>query len=70
LLTLRRTRGRFSKRRRIQRLSEVTVLDAVFHVIDHFSTHIGRLILRAELRAGRGLAFYDFTSGEPRAKWK
>ncbi len=56
--------------RSIQGLSEVSVLSAVFHVVEHFSMHTGQITLLAKLRGGNDLAFYDFTSGAPRATWK
>lgn len=56
--------------RSIQGLPRVAVLDAVFHVVEHFSMHTGQIILLAKLRAGRDLGFYDFTTGAPRATWK
>jgi uncharacterized damage-inducible protein DinB len=56
--------------RRIQGLTDVMVINAVFHVVEHFSMHTGQIILLAKLRARRDLAFYDFTSGLPRARWK
>jgi uncharacterized damage-inducible protein DinB len=57
------------ERRRIQCLSEVAVLTAVFHVVEHFSMHTGQIILLTKLRAGRDLGFYDFSGGAPRANW-
>jgi uncharacterized damage-inducible protein DinB len=56
--------------RAIQGLPEVTVLNAVFHVVEHFSMHTGQIILLAKLCASTDLAFYDFTAGAPSATWK
>ncbi|MFN2481067.1 MAG: DinB family protein [Pyrinomonadaceae bacterium] len=58
------------ERRRIQGLREVEVLRAVFHVVEHFSMHTGQIILLTKMRAGRDLAFYDFSEGAPRANWR
>jgi uncharacterized damage-inducible protein DinB len=55
--------------RTIQGLKDVTVLTAVFHVVEHFSMHTGQIILLAKLRTGRDLAFYDFAGGVPRTTW-
>lgn len=55
--------------RTIQGRAGVTVLEAVFHVVEHFSMHTGQIIMLTKLRTGRDLAFYDFTSGEPRTTW-
>ena len=56
-------------RRRIQGLSGVTVLAAVFHVVEHFSMHTGQIILLTKLRARSDLKFYDFSGGAPRQNW-
>jgi uncharacterized damage-inducible protein DinB len=56
--------------RTIQGRAGVTLLEAVFHVVEHFSMHTGQIILLTKLRTGRDLAFYDFTSGVPREQWR
>ncbi len=56
------------ERRRIQGL-DVTVLRAVFHVVEHFSMHTGQIIQLTKLLGGGDLAFYDFSAGRPRANW-
>ncbi|HEX8068334.1 MAG TPA: DinB family protein [Pyrinomonadaceae bacterium] len=58
------------ERRTIQGRAGVTVLEAVFHVVEHFSMHTGQIILLTKLRTGRDLAFYDFAAGAPRETWK
>jgi uncharacterized damage-inducible protein DinB len=57
------------ERRRVQGLSEVAVLTAVFHVVEHFAMHTGQIIQLTKLRGGRDLEFYDFSGGAPRANW-
>ena len=49
---------------------EVTVLDAIFHVVEHFSMHTGQIILLAKMLTGSDLAFYDFSSGAPKLSWE
>ena len=56
------------ERRRVQGL-DVTLLAAVFHAVEHFSTHTGQIVLLTKMLTGEDLAFYDFTSGVPRADW-
>jgi uncharacterized damage-inducible protein DinB len=56
-------------RRRIQGL-DVTVLAALFHVVEHFSMHTGQIILLTKMLTGRDLAFYDFADGIPSPKWQ
>ncbi|MBC7931297.1 MAG: DUF1572 family protein [Rubrivivax sp.] len=57
------------ERRRIQGL-DVTVLAAVFHVVEHFSMHTGQIILLTKQLAGGDLAFYEFDEGVPRYNWR
>ena len=58
------------ERRRIQALDGVLVLNAVFHVVEHFSMHTGQIILLTKMLTGGDLAFYDFSAGAPRANWE
>ncbi|MEO8561054.1 MAG: DinB family protein [bacterium] len=41
----------------------VTVLDAVYHVVEHFSTHTGQIILLTKLAAVGSIAFYEDAGG-------
>ena len=56
------------ERRRIQG-TDVTVIEAVFHVVEHFSMHTGQIILLTKMLARSDLRFYDFSKGAPRAAW-
>ena len=38
---------------------EVTVLDAIFHVVEHFSYHTGQIIFAAKWMAEGQVSFYD-----------
>ena len=38
---------------------DVTCLDAISHVVEHFAQHLGQIIYITKLRAGRDLEFYD-----------
>ena len=38
---------------------DVTGLEAVYHVVEHFSMHTGQILYLAKLRAGRDLGFYE-----------
>lgn len=53
---------------RIQQ-SDVTALEAIFHVTEHFSMHTGQIILLTKLLAKKDLRFYDFSTGEPLHTW-
>jgi uncharacterized damage-inducible protein DinB len=57
------------ERRVIQGL-DVTVLDAVFHVVEHFSMHTGQIIMMAKMFSEVDLGFYDFTDTKAILKWK
>jgi uncharacterized damage-inducible protein DinB len=52
------------EKRRIQG-SEVEVLEAIFHVTEHFSMHTGQIILLTKLLTGTDLHFYDFEGDVP-----
>jgi len=47
------------ERRRIQG-HEVNVLEAVFHVVEHFSTHVGQVIFITKLLRGEDLGYYAY----------
>jgi uncharacterized damage-inducible protein DinB len=44
--------------RHIQRY-DVTCLDAISHVVEHFAQHLGQIIYITKLRSGRDMKFYD-----------
>ena len=48
---------------------EVTVLEAVYHVVEHFSMHAGQIIYVAKLHAPGAVQFYDDTDGLARPIW-
>lgn len=54
--------------RRIQG-NDVTVLEAVYHVVEHFSMHAGQIILLAKMFRAEDLRFYDFSGGVPVETW-
>lgn len=41
---------------------DVSVLQAVYHVVEHFSTHVGQLVYIAKLRTGRDLGLYEINA--------
>jgi len=57
------------ERKRIQGL-EVTALEAILHVVEHFSMHTGQIILLTKMMTNADLAFYEFTDAKPTLKWK
>lgn len=57
------------ERRVIQGL-DVTALEAIFHVVEHFSMHTGQIIMMAKMLAEVDLGFYDFTDTKAVLTWK
>lgn len=55
-------------RRKIQG-HDVDVLEAIFHVTEHFSMHTGQIILLTKLLTATDLHFYDFEGDEPVERW-
>jgi uncharacterized damage-inducible protein DinB len=57
------------ERRRIQS-REITVLSAVFHVVEHFAMHTGQMILLAKAMAPGRVRFYaDEPTGQAKPLW-
>lgn len=56
------------ERRSIQG-SDVDVLQAIFHVTEHFSMHTGQIILLTKLLTASDLHFYDFEGDAPLGRW-
>ena len=50
--------SRLLERRHIQ-VYDVTLLDAILHVVEHFSQHVGQIIYITKLRRGIDLKFYN-----------
>ena len=48
---------------------EVSVLEALYHVVEHFGMHTGQVIYITKLRTGIDLEFYESEAGNARPKW-
>jgi uncharacterized damage-inducible protein DinB len=48
---------------------ELIVLDAIYHVVEHFSLHLGQIILVAKLHAPGAVKFYEDAGGMARPLW-
>jgi uncharacterized damage-inducible protein DinB len=57
------------ERRTIQG-SEVSVLEAIFHVVEHFSMHTGQILMLTKMLTNADLAFYRFEGTTAVPKWK
>lgn len=53
-----------TKKRRIQGL-DVSMIEAILHVVEHFSMHTGQIILMTKMFTETDLAFYDFSGRGP-----
>ena len=49
--------------------SPVDILEAVFHVTEHFSMHTGQIIMLTKMMTASDLRFYDFSAGSPAHGW-
>nr|MBX2821709.1 DUF1572 domain-containing protein [Rhodothermaceae bacterium] len=41
--------------------NEVTVMGAIYHAVEHFSTHTGQIIYITKLMKGQDMVFYNVT---------
>lgn len=48
---------------------ETSILDAIYHVVEHFGMHTGQIIFLAKMLGKKDLGFYDFPDGVPRTHW-
>ena len=48
---------------------DVKVLDAVYHVVEHFSTHTGQIILLTKIAAAGRVRFYEDAGGLAVPTW-
>jgi uncharacterized damage-inducible protein DinB len=48
---------------------DVDLLNAIFHVTEHFSMHTGQIIMLTKMLTGTNLRFYDFEAGAPVETW-
>ena len=56
------------ERRKIQG-NDVEILEAIFHVTEHFSMHAGQIFMLTKLMTATDLRFYDFEAGVPVETW-
>ena len=51
---------RLGERKTIQKHWNLTVLEAIYHVVEHFSMHTGQIIFATKLLTGADLGFYGY----------
>ena len=49
-----------AEKRTIQKHWDLTVLEAIYHVVEHFSMHTGQIIFATKLLTGSDLGFYGY----------
>ena len=50
--------------------NDVEILEAIFHVTEHFSMHAGQIFLLTKILTATDLGFYDFETGAPVVRWR
>jgi uncharacterized damage-inducible protein DinB len=58
-----------TERRRVQ-TRDVTVLEAIYQVVQHFSLHVGQIILVAKAQVPGAVKFYEDAGGAARPIWR
>ncbi len=49
--------------------NEVTVMYALYHVVEHFSMHTGQILLLTKMMTAKDLKLYEFPGGAARPRW-
>lgn len=57
------------ERRTIQG-SDVSVLEAILHVVEHFSMHTGQILMMTKMLTNADLALYEFKNSKAVPNWK
>lgn len=50
--------------------NDVEVLEAIFHVTEHFSMHTGQIIMLTKMMTSADLRFYEFDDDAPVERWR
>ncbi|MDQ2668642.1 MAG: DUF1572 domain-containing protein, partial [Gemmatimonadota bacterium] len=56
--------------RRVIQGRDVTVFDAIYHVVEHFSLHTGQIILLTKQLAPGSISFYEDADGLAIPRWR
>ena len=49
---------RLAERKTIQKVYETTLMEAIYHVVEHFAQHTGQIIFATKLLTGEDLGYY------------
>jgi uncharacterized damage-inducible protein DinB len=50
--------------------NDVEILEAIFHVTEHFSMHAGQIIMLTKMHTSTDLRFYEFEDARPVMRWR
>jgi len=50
--------------------NDVELLEAIFHVTEHFSMHTGQIIMLTKMLSSSDLRFYEFEDDVPVHRWQ
>ena len=50
--------------------NDVDILEAIFHVTEHFSMHTGQIIMLTKMMTSSDLRFYEFEDNVPVHRWR
>ncbi len=50
---------RLAERKVIQKFYDVTIMEAIYHVVEHFAMHTGQIIFATKLLTGEDLKYYE-----------
>src|SRR5215217_7036689 len=50
--------------------NDVDILEAIFHVTEHFSMHTGQIIMLTKMMTSDDLRFYEFDASVPIVRWR
>ncbi len=53
---------RLAERKTIQKVYETTLMEAIYHVVEHFAQHTGQIIFATKLLTGEDLGYYKHLS--------
>jgi uncharacterized damage-inducible protein DinB len=48
---------------------DITVMEAIYHVVEHFSFHLGQIVLMAKMHAPGAVKFYEDAGGLAKPIW-
>jgi len=55
---------RLIERKTIQKVYEQTIMEAIYHVVEHFAQHAGQIIFATKLLTGEDLGYYKHLSAK------